>query len=137
MNGSRHKARLRTIEVLYEAEVRGVDVADVVKRRRAQTSPPINAFTEDLATEIDAHRDRLDALIAQFTIGWTVDRMPIVDRNILRMGIYEMLGVEDVPDGVAVAEAVAAARDLSSDDAPGFVNGLLSRVLEYKETLTL
>jgi transcription antitermination protein NusB len=135
--GSRHKARVRAIEVLYEAEVREISVAQVIERRRAQTTPPINAFTETLAAEIDARRDRLDELIAAYAIGWTLERMPVVDRNILRMGAYEMLWSTDVPDGVAIAEAVAVARELSSDDAPGFINGLLSRMLEHKDSLTL
>lgn len=137
MSGSRHKARIRTVEVLYEAEVRGVSVAEVIERRRAQAVPPINEFTEHLALGVDGRRDRLDELIAEFAIGWTLDRMPVVDKNILRMGTYEVLWAQEVPDGVAIAESVAVARDLSSDDAPNFINGLLSRLLENKSSIAL
>lgn len=125
------------MEVLYEAEVRGVSVAEVIERRRAQAVPPINEFTEHLALGVDGRRDRLDELIAEFAIGWTLDRMPVVDKNILRMGTYEVLWAQEVPDGVAIAESVAVARDLSSDDAPNFINGLLSRLLENKSSIAL
>ncbi|GAA3975837.1 transcription antitermination factor NusB [Thermobifida alba] len=137
MRGSRHKARLRAVEVLYEAEVRGVPVAEVVERRRAQAEPPINEFTERLATGVEEHRERIDELLETYSIGWTLERMPVVDRNILRIGAYELLWAEDIPDGVAIAEAVAMAKELSTDESPVFVNGLLSRLMENKASLSL
>ncbi|WP_038043523.1 transcription antitermination factor NusB [Thermobifida fusca] len=135
--GSRHKARVRAVEILYEAEVRGVPVSEVIERRRAQTEPPINEFTEQLATRVDEHRARIDELLETYAIGWTLDRMPVVDRNILRIGVYELLWAEDIPDGVAIAEAVAMAKELSTDESPVFVNGLLSRLMEKKPSLSL
>ncbi|WP_460860718.1 transcription antitermination factor NusB [Nocardiopsis coralliicola] len=132
MSGARRKARRRAIEVLYEAELRGAPVADVVARRRAQPEPPINEFTEHLAAAVDEHRARIDALLDAYAIDWTLDRMPVVDRNILRMGAYELLWDDDIPDGVAIAEAVAVAKELSGEESPGFVNGLLSRLMENK-----
>ncbi|HLU98215.1 MAG TPA: transcription antitermination factor NusB [Thermobifida alba] len=137
MRGSRHKARLRAVEVLYEAEVRGVPVSEVVERRRAQAEPPINEFTERLATGVEEHRERIDELLETYSIGWTLERMPVVDRNILRIGAYELLWAEDIPDGVAIAEAVAMAKELSTDESPVFVNGLLSRLMENKASLSL
>ena len=137
MRGSRHKARLRAVEVLYEAEVRGVPVAEVVERRRAQAEPPINEFTERLATGVEEHRERIDELLETYSIGWTLERMPVVDRNILRIGAYELLWAEDIPDAVAIAEAVGVAKELSTDESPNFVNGLLSRLMENKSTLAL
>ncbi|MFC7330264.1 transcription antitermination factor NusB [Marinactinospora rubrisoli] len=137
MSGARRKARRRAVEVLYEAEVRGVPVATVIERRRAQAEPPINEFTEQLATEVDDRRRRIDELLNEYAIGWTLERMPVVDRNILRMGAYELLWANDIPDGVAIAEAVAVARELSTDESPTFVNGLLSRLMENKATLAL
>ena len=131
--GSRHKARVRAVEILYEAEVRGVPVSEVIERRRAQTEPPINEFTEQLATRVDEHRARIDELLETYAIGWTLDRMPVVDRNILRIGVYELLWA----DGVAIAEAVAMAKELSTDESPVFVNGLLSRLMEKKPSLSL
>ncbi|GAB3205781.1 transcription antitermination factor NusB [Marinactinospora thermotolerans] len=137
MSGARRKARRRAVEVLYEAEVRGVTVDEVIKRRRAQPEPPINEFTEHLARAVDERRERIDHLLGDYAIGWTLERMPVVDRNILRMGAYELLWAADIPDGVAIAEAVAVAKELSTDESPTFINGLLSRLMENKEQLTL
>ncbi|GAA1784332.1 transcription antitermination factor NusB [Streptomonospora arabica] len=123
------------MEILYEAEVRGTPVEDVVERRRAQTEPPINEFTVQLAFAVDERRERLDALLDDYAIDWSLERMPVVDRNILRMGAYELLWAEDIPDGVAISEAVAVARQLSTDESPSFINGLLSRLMENKAQL--
>lgn len=137
MSGARRKARRRAVEVLYEAEVRGTTVEDVIKRRLAQTEPPINEFTERLARSVDERRGRIDELLDEYAIGWTLERMPVVDRNILRMGAFELLWADDIPDGVAIAEAVGVAKELSTDDSPNFVSGLLSRLMENKSTLSL
>ena len=125
------------MEVLYEAEVRATTVEDVIKRRLAQTEPPINEFTERLARSVDERRERIDVLLDEYAIGWTLERMPVVDRNILRMGAYELLWAEDIPDGVAIAEAVGVAKELSTDESPNFISGLLSRLMENKSTLSL
>ena len=125
------------MEVLYEAEVRGTTVEDVIKRRLAQPEPPINEFTERLARSVDERRGRIDELLDEYAIGWTLERMPVVDRNILRMGAFELLWAEDIPDGVAIAEAVGVAKELSTDDSPNFISGLLSRLMENKSTLSL
>lgn len=137
MSGARRKARRRAVEVLYEAEVRSTSVEDVIKRRRAQPEPPINEFTELLARSVDERRERIDSLLDEYAIGWTLERMPVVDRNILRMGAYELLWAEDIPDGVAIAEAVGVAKELSTDESPNFISGLLSRLMENKSTLSL
>ncbi|TDQ52585.1 transcription antitermination factor NusB [Actinorugispora endophytica] len=137
MSGARRKARRRAVEVLYEAELRGVTVEKVIQRRRIQTEPPINEFTERLAAAVDERRGRIDELLDAYAIGWTLERMPVVDRNILRMGAYELLWAEDIPDGVAIAEAVAVAKELSTDESPTFINGLLSRLMENKASLAL
>lgn len=137
MSGARRKARRRAVEVLYESEVRSTSVEDVIKRRRAQPEPPINEFTEQLARSVDERRARIDELLDEYAIGWTLERMPVVDRNILRMGAYELLWAEDIPDGVAIAEAVGVAKELSTDESPNFISGLLSRLMENKSTLSL
>lgn len=137
MGGARRKARRRAVEVLYESEVRAISVDDVIARRRAQPEPPINEFTESLARSIDERRTRIDELLDAYAIGWTLERMPVVDRNILRMGAYELLWDDGIPDGVAIAEAVGVAKELSTDDSPSFISGLLSRLMENKSTLAL
>lgn len=137
---ARSKARKRALEVLYEAEVRREPPADVLGRREAEKGQqPLaeQAFVDRLVAGVGEHRDRIDELIATYSVGWTLDRMPMVDRNILRLGAYELLWNDEVPDGVAISEAVALATELSTDESPRFVNGLLSRLLELKPSLSL
>ena len=133
---SRSKARKRALDILYEAEIRNVPVLDLLGER-AEASPPVTGYAADLVRGVQAHRDRIDELLAEHSQGWALDRMPAVDRNILRIGVYELLWAPDVPDGVAISEAVLLARDLSTDDSPAFVNGLLARLLELKPDLDL
>jgi transcription antitermination protein NusB len=137
---ARSKARKRALEVLYEAEVRREPPADVLGRRadeKGQQPLAEQAFADRLVAGVEEHRDRIDELIATYSVGWTLDRMPMVDRNILRLGAYELLWNDEVPDGVAISEAVALATELSTDESPRFVNGLLSRLLELKPSLSL
>ena len=136
---ARSKARKRALEVLYEAEIRREPPADVLVRRAEDAGQPLaeQAFVDRLVAGVDEHRDRIDELIATYSVGWTLDRMPIVDRNILRLGAYELLWNDEVPDGVAISEAVALVTELSTDESPRFVNGLLSRLLELKPSLSL
>jgi transcription antitermination protein NusB len=84
---------------------------------------------------VAVHAARIDELISQYAQGWTLDRMPAVDRNVLRIGVYELLWADDVPDAVAINEAVLLAQDLSTDASPAFVNGLLARIAELKPSL--
>ena len=81
------------------------------------------------------HTARIDELISQYAEGWTMDRMPAVDRNVMRIGVYELLWADDVPDGVAISEAVLLAQDLSTEASPAFVNGLLARIAKLKPSL--
>jgi N utilization substance protein B len=99
--------------------------------------PPLPAYAADLVRGVEAHRDRIDGLLAQHSHGWVLERMPAVDRNVLRIGAYELLWEPGVPDAVAISEAVQLARDLSTGSSPAFVNGLLARLLELKPTLSL
>jgi N utilization substance protein B len=128
---ARSKARRRALEILYEAEVRGDAPAEVLDRRIKDSEHRLaeQEFMERLVEGVAERRERIDELITTYAVGWTLDRMPIVDRNVLRLGAYELLWSEDVPDGVAVSEAVALATELSTDESPKFVNGILGRVL--------
>ena len=94
-------------------------------------------FTSELVYGVVEHGDRIDDLLSTYSQGWTLDRMPAVDRNLLRIGVYELLWDDDVPDAVAISEAVTLARSLSTDESPTFVNGLLGRILEIKPRLAL
>ena len=136
---ARSKARKRAVDVLFEADQRGLPVMDVLAERvrppGTQTSLP--QYTVDVVEGVVAHLDRIDELISSYAEGWTLARMPAVDRAVLRIGAWEVLYSGDVPDAVAVDEAVELARALSTDDSPGFVNGLLGRLVELKPTLLM
>ena len=134
---ARSKARKRALDVLFEAELRGEPVLEILGERAAQQTPPVSPYTTELVEGVQAHRARIDELLAAHAQGWALDRMPAVDRNILRIGAYELLWQDQVPDAVAIDEAVQLARDLSTEGSPAFVNGLLARLLELKPTLTL
>jgi N utilization substance protein B len=134
---ARSKARKRALDLLYESELRGVPRLTLLADYLAAGEPPVQEYTVSLLEGVDAHAARIDALLAEHAVGWTLERMPAVDRNILRLGAYELLYAPDVPDAVAIAEAVQLARDLSTDESPSFVNGLLARLLELKPTLSV
>ncbi len=126
---ARSKARKRAVDVLYEADLRGVDAIGTLADRVALAEPPVHDYTIELVEGVQANRDRIDAILADYAEGWTVARMPDVDRAVLRLGVYEVLWRSDVPDAVAVDEAVELAKSLSTDESPRFVNGVLARVL--------
>jgi len=134
---ARGKARKRALDVLFEAEQRGVPVADVLAARQERAEAPVGDYAVELVEGVTAHRDRIDELLQTYAEGWTLDRMPAVDRNVLRIGAYELLWSAEIPDAVAISEAVALVRDLSTDESPAFVNGLLGRLLDLKPTLSV
>ena len=134
---ARSKARKRALDILFEAEIRGEPLLELLALRVGEASPPVSAYAAELVRGVSEHKKQIDQLLAAHARGWTLDRMPAVDRNILRLGAYELLWKDDVPDAVAISEAVQLAGDLSTDDSSAFVNGLLARLLELKPTLTL
>jgi N utilization substance protein B len=134
---ARSKARKRALDVLFEADQRARDVTEVLAERLVLpgTQAALPQYAVDLVEGVVGERDRIDELIASYSHGWTIERMPAVDRAVLRIGAWEILFNDDVPDAVAVDEAVELARALSTDDSPAFVNGLLGRLVELKPTL--
>ena len=138
---ARSKARKRALDVLYEADIRGLPAADVLKaaedRRADEGQAAMNAYAVEIVEGVAAHREYIDELLGSYSMGWTLERMPAVDRAILRIGAYEVLWRDDVPDAVAIAEAVALAQELSTDESSSFVNGLLGRLQELKPRLAL
>jgi transcription antitermination protein NusB len=117
--------------------VRGEPVLGLLAERMTMGEPPVSEYAAELVRGVTANRDRIDSLIGEHAEGWTLDRMPLVDRNVLRIGIYEVLWADDVPDGVAISEAVQLVTDLSTDASPAFVNGVLARLADLKPTITL
>jgi transcription antitermination protein NusB len=132
---ARTKSRKRALDVLYAAEMRSQDPVAELEAAIAAGEGPTNPYTETLVRGVVEHQPRIDALLAQYSERWTLDRMPAVDRTALRIGAFELLYSDEVPDAVAVAEAVALVRNLSTDDSPSFVNGVLGAMLRDRDNL--
>ena len=116
--------------MLFEASLTGRDPVDVLERRRGRDAgePPLSDYAVELVEGVAAHRAEVDDALAAASPDWPLERMAVVDRQVLRVGAHELLHRDDVPPGVAVAEAVELAADLSTADSPRFVNGVLARI---------
>ena len=134
---ARSKARKRALDILFEAELRGLPTLELLSMRQSLGDVPVQPYAAELVRGVAAHSERIDELISWNLVDWTMERMPAVDRNVLRIGVYELLWANDVPDGVAISEAVTLAQNLSTDNSPTFVNGLLARIKAEKPTLSL
>jgi transcription antitermination protein NusB len=122
--GGRRTARERALGLLYEADAKGIDVGVVVGEQAAPPDP----FAVAVAVGVAAHRVDLDELIGRFSRGWRIERMPAVDRTVLRMATFELAHRPDVPTGTVISEAVELAKRFSTEDSGRFVNGLLARL---------
>lgn len=131
----RSKARRRALEILFEAEQRDLDPFEVLRVRRERTDLIVNEYVMELIDGVKSEQEHIDEILATYARGWTLERMPRVDLMALRIGAWELLCNTDVPDNVAVSEAVALVKELSTDDSPSFVNGLLGRIQQLKPTL--
>lgn len=130
---ARSKARKRALDVLYACEMRNRSTVEALQQQ--SEDGPINDYTITLVEGVTEHRARLDEVISSYVQGWTLERMPAVDRNVLRLATFEVLFVDDVPDAVAVSEALHLVRDLSTDDSPAFVNGVLGNIVRDRHEL--
>ena len=127
---ARSKARKRAVDVLYAAALRGPDRLVLLAEEVAGGQPPVNDHTVRLVEGVHEHAREIDRLIDEHASGWSLERLPDVDRAILRMAVFELLWVDDVPDPVVIDEAVELAKTLSTDDSPAFVNGVLGAIAE-------
>ncbi|MGW7201718.1 transcription antitermination factor NusB [Streptomyces chryseus] len=137
---ARNTARKRAFQILFEADQRGESVqtvlADWMRLARTDTrQPPVSEYTMQLVEGYAQYADRIEDLIATYAVDWEIDRMPVVDRNILRLGTYELVWMDETPDAVVIDEAVQLAKEFSTDDSPSFVNGLLGRFKDLKPNL--
>ncbi|HKD97891.1 MAG TPA: transcription antitermination factor NusB [Micromonosporaceae bacterium] len=131
---ARRKARKRALDVLYEADVRGSSITETLASALGRIEPPAPAhlpYAVSLVEGVAGHQERIDELIGSYAEGWTLERMPVVDRNLARIAVYELLYVDEIDDAVAITEAVELARQMSTDDSPRFLNGVLGRIAEY------
>lgn len=126
---ARSKARKRALDLLFESDLRGTDAVSTVAERLSAADPPVPAYAVTLVEGVTGNRQRIDEILRSYAEGWALERMPAVDRAILRLGVYELLWRSDVPDAVAIDEAVELAKSLSTDESPRFVNGVLGRIL--------
>jgi N utilization substance protein B len=132
---ARSKARKRALDVLFEADQRDRDAEQTLGEWLAREDPPVQGYAVELVRGVAEHRARIDDVLTGYTVDWPLDRMPSVDRIILRLATYELLWSGEVPPAVAIDEAVELAKSLSTDASPGFVNGVLARVLADRAEL--
>jgi len=138
---ARSKARKQALDLLYETDIRGTNLVEtLVSRDIAAEGPdarPIREYTKELVNGVSDNRRKIDELITTYAQGWDMDRLPAVDRNILRLGIYEILWSTDVPMSVAIDEALILAKELSSDDSSKYIHGVLGRIASIKDTISI
>ena len=131
---ARRKARKRALDVLFQADLRDEPIRRILSSYLGQMPEPRPdhlSYTVLLVEGVADHLDRIDEVISSYAEGWTLDRMPVVDRNLARIAVFELLYADDIDPPVAITEAVELARSLSTDDSPRFLNGILGRIAEY------
>jgi N utilization substance protein B len=138
---ARSKARKQTLDLLYEADIRATSAADLLALRdvieEGPDARPIREFTKLLIAGVTENKRKIDELISTYAQGWDMDRLPAVDRNILRLGIYEIVWSADLDDGIAIDEALTLARELSTDESAGYIHGVLGRISSIKDSIAI
>jgi N utilization substance protein B len=138
---ARSKARKQTLDLLYESDIRSSDLLELLSSRdvdeEGADARPIREYTKSLIEGIYTHKRKIDELITTYAQGWDMDRLPTVDRNILRLGIYEILWATDLDDAIVIDEALSLAKDLSTDDSAGYIHGVLGRIASIKSSLSI
>jgi N utilization substance protein B len=138
---ARSKARKQALDLLYETDIRGTNLVETLAARdipaEGPDARPIREYTRELVNGVSENRRKIDELITTYAQGWDMDRLPAVDRNILRLGIYEILWSASVPTSVAIDEALDLAKELSSDDSSKYIHGVLGRIASIKDTISI
>lgn len=134
---ARSKARKAALDFLYEGDIRGKSAVDLLNARKSELDYVIREYTETLVSGVESKRSRIDEIIAMRAKDWDLDRMPVVDRNILRVGAYELLWGDEIPEEVAISESVELAKTLSAEDSATYINGVLAAIKELKRDLSL
>ena len=133
---ARSKARKRALDILFEADLRSSSAIDLLELRPPQDLSQ-GEYSEALIRGVSDHREKIDELIVTYAQDWDMDRMPAIDRNILRISIYEILWCPEIDDAVAVSQAVEMATELSTEKSPSYINGVLGRIIVLKPTFAL
>ena len=138
---ARSKARKQALDLLYETDIRGTNLVETLVARDIPAdgpdARPIREYTRELVNGVSDNRRKIDELITTYAQGWDMDRLPAVDRNILRLGIYEILWSNSVPTSVSIDEALDLAKELSSDDSSKYIHGVLGRIASIKDTISI
>lgn len=138
---ARSKARKQALDILFESDIRQSSPMELLASRLVDVegpdARPIREYAKELVTGVEEHRRKIDELISTYAQGWDMDRLPAVDRNVLRIAIYEVLWREDIPDAVAIDEALTLAKLLSTDESAGYIHGVLGRISSIKSDLAL
>jgi len=138
---ARSKARKQALDLLYETDIRGTNLLETLVARDIPAdgpdARPIREYTRELVNGVWDNRRKIDELITTYAQGWDMDRLPAVDRNILRLGIYEILWSTSVPTSVAIDEALDLAKEFSSDDSSKYIHGVLGRIASIKDTISI
>ena len=138
---ARSKARKQALDLLYETDIRGTNLVETLISRDVPVdgpdARPIREYTRQLVNGVSDNRRKIDELITTYAQGWDMDRLPAVDRNILRLGIFEILWSAEVPTSVAIDEALVLAKELSSDESSKYIHGVLGRIASIKDTISI
>jgi N utilization substance protein B len=134
---ARSKARKAALDFLYEGDIRGKSAGSLLEIRKTELDYLIRDYTEFLVNGVETKRNRIDEIISMRAKDWDLDRMPVVDRNILRVGAFELLWGEQIPEEVAISESVELAKTLSTEDSATYINGVLAAIREIKKDLSL
>lgn len=138
---ARSKARKAALDLLFEADIRGTNAVETLTSRDViEDGPdarPIRDYTRELVVGVGDNLRKIDELISTYAQGWDMDRLPAVDRNILRIGIFEILWSQNIPDGVAIDESLTLAKELSTDGSAAFIHGVLGRISSIKDSLAI
>jgi N utilization substance protein B len=136
---ARSKARKQALDLLYEADIRGASAADLlITRDLPQEGPdarPIREFTRELISGVTANKRKIDELITTYAQGWDMDRLPALDRNILRLGIYEIVWTPELSEGIAIDEALNLAKELSTEESAGYIHGVLGKISQIRDSV--
>lgn len=138
---ARSKARKHSLDILYEADIRKSNPLKIIESRELFGEeldlPQVREYTKELVVGVVDHKRKIDELIATYIQGWDLDRLAAIDRNILRIAIYELLWATQIPDAVAIDEALIMARELSTDESAGYIHGVLAKIISIKSELLL
>lgn len=135
--GSRTKSRRKAAEVLYEADIRSNTISETLERIQAQGVSTYNEFTLELVEGVHSNLSTIDDVINTYSEGWKIDRMPSLDKALARVGVYELLFRDDIPDEATISEIVTLAGEMSTEQSPQFLNGLLAKISSVRHRIVL